>query len=430
MSRCVRTGPPTSANRRRDILIGTRKPRFLIGRFGPLPTHSGAERRPFPEEEPVPEPRQLPNGRWKIRYRDPEGRQRSKTCRTKSEARAYLEDVGHAGRQRTWVAPERGRITLAAWSEQYMTTVVHLRPTSISLYERELVHILARFGRTQLAQLDPLAIQAWLAQLLAGGMASSSVHRKYGVLRRILQVAVRKGVIATNPCTAVDPPTLEAGEMSFLNPSELASLVEEIDPWYQAFVYTAAETGMRWSELVGLRRRGVDLLRRSIAVTEQMVLVWQKGRPGRWVRQKPKTKAGTRSISISAFLAERLGEQLASRSQPGLDGLVFVNKRGGPVGSSIFHTRHWAPARRAVGLDGLRFHDLRHTAVALAISQGAHPKAIQRRMGHSTINMTLDRYGHLFPELDEQIADHIGSLLSHAETSRTAGTTTPIRRSN
>jgi hypothetical protein len=111
----------------------------------------------------VPEPRQLPNGRWKVRYRDPEGRPRSKTCRTKSEARAYLEEVRHAVRQRTWVAPERGRITLAAWSEQYMTTVVHLRPTSVSLYERELVHILARFGRTQLSQLDPLAIQAWLA---------------------------------------------------------------------------------------------------------------------------------------------------------------------------------------------------------------------------------------------------------------------------
>ena len=187
---------------------------------------------------------------------------------------------------------------------------------------------------------------------------------------------------------------------------------------------------MPWSELVGLRRRSVDLLRRSIAVTEQMVLIWQKGKPGRWVRQKPKTKAGTRSISISTFLAERLDEQLAKRSGPGLDGLVFVNQRGGPIGGSIFHKRHWSPARQALGLEGLRFHDLRHTAVALAISQGAHPKAIQRRMGHSTINMTLDRYGHLFPELDGQIADHIGSLLSRAETSRSTATTTPIRRSN
>jgi len=233
VSNPVRVGPGTSANRRRDILIRTRKPRFLIGRVGPLSHSQWRRGAPVPEEEPVPEPRQLTNGRWKIRYRDPEGRQRSKTCRTKSEARAYLEEVGHAVRQRTWVAPERGRITLAAWSEQYMTTVVHLRPTSVSLYERELVHILARFGRTQLCQLDPLAIQAWLAGLLAAGMASSSVHRKYGVLRRILQVAVRKGVIATNPCTAVDPPAVElaglAEEFS-VGPSSLEDAYERLVP--------------------------------------------------------------------------------------------------------------------------------------------------------------------------------------------------------
>jgi hypothetical protein len=62
-------------------------------------------------------------------------------------------------------------------------------------------------------------------------------------------------------------------------------------------------------------------------------------------------------------------------------------------------------AKARVGLDGLRFHDLRHTAVALAIAQGAHPKAIQARMGHSSVQVTLDRYGHLFRELDADIAE-------------------------
>lgn len=83
----------------------------------------------------------LPNGRWKIRYRDPEGHPRSKTCNTRREALAFVQEVGHRGRQKTWVPPERGRITLAAWCEQSMSTVVHLRPTTIALYERELVHI-------------------------------------------------------------------------------------------------------------------------------------------------------------------------------------------------------------------------------------------------------------------------------------------------
>jgi len=376
------------------------------------------------------EPKRLPNGRWKVRYRDPEGRPRSKTCNTKAEARAFVEEVGHARRGRLWVAPERGRITLFDWAEQYMTTVVHLRPTTVAIYEQELNHILARLGRTQIGRLEPLPVQAWLSELLTSGMATSSVQRKYRVLRRLLQVGVEKGVIATNPCTRVKPPTFETSELQFLTPDELAGLVEAVDPWYRTFVYAAAETGMRWSELVGLRRGRVDLLRRSIAVTEQLVFISgnsAKGREPLWVRQKPKTKAGTRSISISGFLSGLLGEQLANRAEAGKDGMVFPNHHGAPIGRSIFHKRHWQPARTAVGLDGFRFHDLRHTAVALAISQGAHPKAIQRRMGHSSINMTLDRYGHLFPELDERIADDVGAVLARAQGNRPRGSVTPIR---
>lgn len=376
------------------------------------------------------EPKKLPNGRWRIRYRDPQGRPRSKVCNTKAEARDWVQEVGHAGRAQAWVAPELGRITLRKWAEEYMSTVVHLRPTTVWLYERELAYILRRFGNRQLNQLKPLDIQAWLAELLAGGMAPSSVHRKYRVLRRLLQVAVDKGVIARSSCAGVQPPRVEVEEMRFLTPAEVVALAEAMDPWFRPLVYTAVETGMRWSELVGLRRYGVDLLRRNIAVTEQLVYIGGSvgdGRTGRWVRQRPKTRAGVRSISISDFLASQLEEQLATRSEAGRDGLVFVNMRGAPIGGSIFNKRHWQPARAAVGLDGLRFHDLRHTAVALAVAQGAHPKAVQRRMGHSTINMTLDRYGHLFPELDQKVADDVGSILREAAATVTAGTVRRIR---
>lgn len=376
------------------------------------------------------EPKRLPNGRWQIRYRDPQGRPRSKVCATKAEARDFVQDVGHAGRTKAWVAPELGRITLREWATQYMSTVVHLRPTTVALYLRELDHILERFGSTQLRHLKPLDIQAWLAQLLSGGMAASSVHRKYRVLRRLLQVAVAKGLLVRNPCDGVEPPRVETNEMRFLTPEEVVALANSIDAWFRPMVYTAVETGMRWSELVGLRRSGVDLLRRNIAVTEQLVFIGgsvAEERKGRWVRQRPKTRAGVRSISISAFLARQLEEQMTTRSQPGPDGLVFVNMRGGAIGGSIFNKRHWQPARAAAGLDRLRFHDLRHTAVALAVAQGAHPKAIQRRMGHSTINMTLDRYGHLFPEFDRELAANVGDLLNEAAAEQPARSVSSIR---
>ncbi|HYH48208.1 MAG TPA: tyrosine-type recombinase/integrase [Acidimicrobiia bacterium] len=89
------------------------------------------------------------------------------------------------------------------------------------------------------------------------------------------------------------------------------------------------------------------------------------------------------------------------------------------------------PAKRAAGIDSLRWHDLRHTAVALAIAQGAHPKAIQARLGHSSVQVTLDRYGHLFPGLDAAIADGLEGTSrrpcgSSPEEPKTARETRPV----
>jgi integrase len=103
-------------------------------------------------------------------------------------------------------------------------------------------------------------------------------------------------------------------------------------------------------------------------------------------------------------------EQLAERAQPGVDGLVFVNTRGNSPHVSSFSSQTWRKARVAVGRPDLRWHHLRHTAVALAIAQGAHPKTIQERMGHASITVTLDRYGHLFPALGREVADDLDKV--------------------
>jgi integrase len=93
---------------------------------------------------------------------------------------------------------------------------------------------------------------------------------------------------------------------------------------------------------------------------------------------------------------------------------VFPNRAAPPIISSSFWNNVFAPAMAKAGVR-CRFHDLRHTSVALAIAEGAHPKAIQTRMGHSSINVTLDRYGHLFPELDEALARSFGDRFAAAK---------------
>jgi len=232
-------------------------------------------------------------------------------------------------------------------------------------------------------------------------------------LRRMLQVAVDKQRILTNPCARVQPPRVPKREMAFLSWQEVAALANAHNHRLRTFVYLSVDSGMRWSELVGLRRGDLDVATRKVRVTTQLVRL----ESGQWLRKEPKTPASIRSITISQFTANLLSSHLDPYSLPGPDGLVFPNAAGKPLVNSSFWNNHFRPALGKADVQ-CRVHDLRHTSVALAIAAGAHPKAIQSRMGHSSINVTLDRYGHLFPELDESIATAFDAHLSaHAQVS-------------
>jgi len=178
------------------------------------------------------------------------------------------------------------------------------------------------------------------------------------------------------------------------------ALAEEMRERYRAMIYLAVDTGMRWSELVGLRLAHVDTSLRKVRVTEQLVRL----KSGEWLRKQPKTAASRRSITIAPFTASLLGAHIEQYTVGDRDALVFTNGACNPLMEPSFLGQHFKPAQARAGVK-LRFHDLRHTSVALAIAEGAHPKSIQVRMGHASINVTLDRYGHLFPELDEAIAE-------------------------
>jgi len=280
----------------------------------------------------------------------------------------------------------------------------------VQTYRRDLnMFVLPRFGAYRIGGLPADEIENWLNDEVAAGIAPSSVHRHYRTLRRVLQVAVEKQKIPANPCDRVHPPRVPRRDMAFLSWDETAALAEAHLDRYRALIYLAVDTGMRWSELVGLRRARLDLRTRKVRVTEQLIRL----ETGEWLRKEPKTGASVRSITISPFTVSVLADHLERFALPGLDGLVFPNRAGHPLISSSFWNNIFSPAMAKAGVC-CRFHDLRHTSVALAIAEGAHPKAIQTRMGHSSINVTLDRYGHLFPELDEALAQAFGDRLEAA----------------
>lgn len=118
----------------------------------------------------------------------------------------------------------------------------------------------------------------------------------------------------------------------------------------------------------------------------------------------PKTHQ-VRTVVVPSFLSDHLEEHLASAGAP--DAFVFTNPRGGPVRYGNFLRRVWKPTLEQVGIPEMGIHALRHTCAALLIAQGAHPKAIQRHLGHRSITTTLDRYGHPFEDEHHRLADRI-----------------------
>ena len=355
---------------------------------------------------------QLDNGRWEVRYRDPDGRPRRKVLDTKKAAKDLLATTRTDGQRGTWIAPERGQVTFGAWVDEWWSTTVHLRSATLTRYERDLrLHIRPRFERLALANISPREVRAWLAEMQAEGLPASTIRRRFSVFRKITGDAVAMDMLSRTPCRGVKPPAENRRDITVLSAEELGELAAAMPEWCRTWVWFAAFTGLRWSEMIGLARRDVDLLRRTVTVRRQIVEVRSRFEGF----GEPKTAAGRRTVDLPRFLCDMLEEQLAERAQPGPDGLVFVNTRGNPPHLSSFTSQTWKRGRERIGRPDLHWHDLRHTAVALAIANGAHPKAIQERMGHASITITLDRYGHLFPSLGVAVADGLDETYRAAQ---------------
>ncbi|MHB1447189.1 MAG: tyrosine-type recombinase/integrase [Acidimicrobiales bacterium] len=133
------------------------------------------------------------NGRYRAKYRDPLGRQRSKTFTRKADADRFVREIQVEMERGRWVDPAGAEMPLAVWAEDFMSPARRLAPTTQQTYRRDLDrYIVPRFGAYRLGRLPADEIENWLNDEIARGLAPSSVHRHYRVLRRMLQVAVEK----------------------------------------------------------------------------------------------------------------------------------------------------------------------------------------------------------------------------------------------
>jgi integrase len=220
--------------------------------------------------------RRLPSGRWQARYRTTDGRQHTapETFATKADANRHLAQVEADLSRGRWSDPRLGRTSFAEWAGRWEATTVNLRANTQAAYRNLLRrYLLPTFGPMPLADLDAMAVRAWLAKLERDRVGESTRAKSYRLLSRILGTAVESGYLARNPCTIRGAAAEPAPEMRFATVAEVAALADAIPRRFRALVLVAAYTGLRWGELAGLRVKRVDLLHRQVTVAEQLLEV-------------------------------------------------------------------------------------------------------------------------------------------------------------
>ena len=230
---------------------------------------------------------------------------------------------------------------------------------------------------------------------------SKTVINELVVLKEMFKHATRWGYVKVNPTEYVERPRVEREEMETLTPGEVRKFLEQSPPRLRALFLMAVLTGMRRGELLALRRRDIDWKNSQILVNRS---VWK----GKFI--PPKSKTSVRRIDMSPHLARELQNHIEASPNNELD-LVFSNTEGNLVDPDTMVRRHFLPALKRAGIRRIRFHDLRHTNVALRIEQGQNIKYIQNQLGHASIQTTLDRYGHLVNDVNTEQAKKLDRIL-------------------
>lgn len=370
--------------------------------------------------------------RYRVRYRDPSGRQRSRSFVRKVDAQAYKSTVEADLVRGEWSDPRLAQIRFGDFARGWLSMkIAAITPKTLEGYEGLLREkILPRFERSPVGRITTLDIKSWVSDLSASGISARRVRLAYGLLRAILNGAVDAEYIQRSPCRGVDnlPKVLES-DMQIWTVSEVAAIAGAIPARYRALVYVGAYMGLRWGELAGLRRRSIDFLRDRIEISEALTQAYGEVRFG-------PTKTHQRgTLTLPSFLRDILEQHLRIFVDASPDALVFTSAHGKPLRHQNFIRRAWAPALKTASLPYAGIHSLRHTCASLLIDQGLHYKDVQAHLRHKTLAVTMDRYGKLFPAHYERVADALEELHDREQdeargpdVSRLAGTVTSLPR--
>jgi len=346
------------------------------------------------------------NGRWKTKWK------RFKKRKWANDWLAELTTDCSNGSYR-----ELKRATLQEyieiWKPIYLTPQ-RLKPSTIKSYDSILKHMTEELGHLPLTAITPADIDRFAVKLQNAGKTHGNILRLLG---KILKNAIRHQYLRHSPMEGYERPRRSRKQRKgrALNPEEIQSLLEHFKDEVKLIVETAILTGMRQGELFGVHWEDFDWENSLIHVHRSLYWDFGKDQPKnesgkKFVLLTPKSSYGIRDIDLSPRLKKQLQELWMRKGKPET-GFVFTTEQGTPVFASNLYKREFKPVVNAIGLEGLRWHDLRHTFGSLKLAQGADIFYIQRQMGHSSIQITCDIYGHQLNKTNPEAAAKTDDLV-------------------
>ena len=365
-------------------------------------------------------------GSWTIIFnlgRDPATGKRKQqwvTVRgTKKQAETRLAELLNQMDTGGFIKPTKE--TFGSFLQRYLDDYIstQIRATTLEAYQQRGKHLIDGLGHIPVSELREEHIHKYYREK-SKTLSPGTLIKHHNLLRSALSQGVIWRTLTRNVAEAVKPPKVSRKEMRALTGPEVHRMLEacEDTAWHSIF-HTLTWTGLRRSELLGLRWKDVDLILASLRVVQSV----QRLNTGEFIVQEPKTASGRRTIALSPASclvlrehrekqeadATLLGRQLAE------DDLVFSHPDGSPRDPSTL-TLAFRRLTRRIGLDGVRLHDLRHTMASLYLEQGVNPKTVAERLGHASVTITLDLYSHCLPGVQEAAAVQFDTAMEQAKS--------------
>ncbi|ROS34518.1 site-specific integrase [Curtobacterium sp. PhB78] len=354
--------------------------------------------------------KQRPDGAWRARYRDDEGKEHSKHFARKRDAQSWLDEVTTAVRTGSYVDPRASRSTLASFYAEWAPRQVWSEGT-IRAADRAIDS--CTFREVPFGKLKRSHAESWI-KALEQDLAASTIRTRVKYVRGALRGAVLDGYIGKDPTLGLRLPAVRKLEhtMRIPTPAEVSSIREHAEPFLRPLLDLMAFAGMRIGEASAVQVSDVDFLRRNVHVARQI-----QNRTGRREVCAPK-HGSERTVPVPSALVSRLSGHL---SEVGAyeGGWLLPGSPPSPAALRAWFNKACASA----GVSGLTPHDYRHFYASGLIRSGLDPVSVARAMGHASPTITLSIYAHLFPDAADRTrsaaADLIGSTEVSADDSRT-----------